>query len=120
MPCADPIPSARMTRVAARAGPATRSRVETRPIRIIAASSNGFADTGGAAAPAAWRLRSGAIFHDEPRRDAGSLEDHRQSAARMGAATDEVHIASEAVVRPEIEHLREIVRQVESGSVIDG
>ncbi|OXE37912.1 hypothetical protein CCS92_32665, partial [Methylobacterium radiotolerans] len=48
------------------------------------------------------------FLEQRPGGDAGALVDNRQAGARMGAAADDVEARSEAVVRPEIQHLQEV------------
>ena len=53
--------------------------------------------------------------------DARAFEDHRQAAARMRAAADEIDAVEilEAVARAEVQHLVERVRQVERRAAMD-
>ena len=55
------------------------------------------------------------------RRDPGRLVDHRQAAAGVRAAADEVDAVQvlEAVARPQVEHLPEVVGQVERRPPVD-
>ena len=50
-----------------------------------------------------------------------TFENHRQTAARMRAAADEIHAVHilEAVVRPQVQHLVEAVREIEGRALVD-
>ena len=58
---------------------------------------------------------------DQPRGDAGAFEDHRQAAAGVRAAADEVDAVQvlEPVPRPQVQHLPEVVGEVERGAAED-
>ena len=61
------------------------------------------------------------IFEQQARADAGAFKNHRQAAARMRAAADEIHAVQilKAVVRAEMQHLVERVREVERRPAIN-
>src|SRR3712207_2358050 len=98
MLCADWIPSARMTRLAASAGGAARSRNPNNPMRPNAALSlqGGFADGfGGGLRFVAARMPARPVLQQQARGDARPFEDHRKAAAGMGAAAHQVDVAAE-------------------------
>src|ERR1700722_4571517 len=55
------------------------------------------------------------ISQKQARANSRRFEDHRQTATRMRAAADEINPVEilEAVVRPEMQHLVEAVREIE-------
>ena len=72
---------------------------------------------------AAWAHRQSRsqVFQHQPRADAGALEDHRQSAARMRAAADEIHAVEvfKTVVWAQVQHLIKTMRQIEGCAPIN-
>ena len=61
------------------------------------------------------------ISEEQARADARGFENHRQAAARMRAAADEINAIDvlEAVVRAEMQHLVEAVREIERRAVMN-
>ena len=62
--------------------------------------------------------RNAEILRQQPRGDARALENDRQAAARMRAAADQIDPVEilEPVARAPVQHLPDIVRQVEGGA----
>ena len=61
------------------------------------------------------------VLDEQPAGDAGPFEDHRQPAAGMGAAADQVDLLEilEPVARPVVQHLPHVVGEVEGGAAVD-
>ena len=70
---------------------------------------------GVAPSPTDGSARVAEIAEQQPAGDACGLENHRQSAAGMSAAADEVHSIEllEAVAGAEVEHLAEVMGEIE-------
>ena len=67
-------------------------------------------------------VRLAHVFQQQARADTGRLVDHRQAAARVRASTCQVYALEvlEAVARPEVQHLAQIMRQVKNRATMDG
>ena len=61
------------------------------------------------------------ILQQQPCADPGTFKNDGQPAARMGSTPDEIHAIEvlEPVVRPEVQHLPEIVGHAERRAAID-
>ena len=61
------------------------------------------------------------IREEQTRADPRRLKNHRQTAARMRAATDKVNAVHilEAIMRPQVQHLIEGVREIEGRALVD-
>src|ERR1700754_4709588 len=59
------------------------------------------------------------IFRYQARADARRFKYYRQATAGMGAAAHQIDAGQifEPIVRPHVEHLRQVVRQVERGAL---
>ena len=112
---------ARLERARVSARAVKRRRNSDSSIVVVITRAPGSAARAARRAQCVGGWRDAEVGEQKAGADARGFKDHRQTAAGMRAAADEVNAIDilEAVVRPEVQHLVEAVREIEGRALMD-